>query len=78
MLFGGADRSPVRERKAQMRDARFEVVLQAGHRRRQRRAIGRHNVVAQQAGERRRGTVSGRFGGYLSYESPRACLGLRA
>jgi hypothetical protein len=33
-----------------MGDARLEVVLQAGQRRRQGRAIGRHDVVAQQAG----------------------------
>jgi hypothetical protein len=31
---GGADRSPVGQRKAQMGDARFEVVLQVGQGRR--------------------------------------------
>ena len=38
-----------------MSDACFEIVLETGQRRRQGRGIGRHHVVAQQPGERRRG-----------------------
>jgi Cell division cycle-associated protein 8 len=45
--IGGADGAPVRKRKTQIGDARFEIILQAGQRRRQG-AIELHHVVAQQ------------------------------
>ena len=58
--IGGADRPAVAERKLQMRDARREVVIEAGYRRGQIPTVGRRNVVAQQARQRRRGRLVAR------------------
>src|SRR5437867_68248 len=49
-----ADHPPVAEREAQVGDAGVEVVTEALHHRRQLALIGRHEVVAEHAGERRR------------------------
>jgi hypothetical protein len=53
--ISGAQGSAVAERKAQMRDAGLEIILQAGHRVRQLVAIGCPHVVAQQSRQNRRG-----------------------
>src|SRR6516165_2465036 len=58
--IGGADRPAVAERKLQMRDARREVVIEAGYRRVKIPTVGRRNVVAQQARQRRRGRLVAR------------------
>jgi hypothetical protein len=50
----GADRTAMRERELQVRDACVEVVVQARHGRGQVAAIGRRDVVAQQPRQRRR------------------------
>jgi len=50
----GSDRSPVRQRELEMRDTGLEVVVEAGHCRRQVGRVGRHDIVAQQARQRRR------------------------
>lgn len=42
------------EREAQIRDARLEVVVETGYRRWQIFGVGRHDIVAQQARQRRR------------------------
>src|SRR6266513_2755239 len=53
--IGGADRSAMAEREAQMRDAGLEIVLEAGQCARQVAAIGRPDVIAQQPRQGRRG-----------------------
>jgi hypothetical protein len=40
------------ERETQMRDGRFEIVLETGYRLRQISGVGRCDVVVQQARER--------------------------
>src|SRR5215831_18767946 len=52
---GRTNRTPVREQEAQVRNACFEVILQARQRRRQGCAGGRRDVVPQHGGERRGG-----------------------
>ena len=53
------------DREAQMDDAGLEIVLQAGDRRRQVSAIGRHQVVAQDPRQGRRGRLIASLGARL-------------
>ena len=63
--IGGADHPAMAEREAQMRNARLKVVVETRHRRGQVLAVGRREVVAQQARQCWRGRLVASRGAHL-------------